>query len=414
MPRWQWFLSELSNRLWLRASLYGIVAVITALISIYTRRFIPEDIPQTIGANAVDVLLHVLASSMLAVTIFSVSTMVSAYNAATINVTPRATQLLLEDGFSQNALSTFIGSFIFSVVGIIALQTGVYGNSGRLVLFVVTIAVIILIVVTLLQWVEYLSRLGRVSETIERVEEAASASLRERLDNPYLGGTSLQAGNIPDGISVFAPDVGYVRHIDMEHLSKVAEHNKATIYLYAIPGELVNPSMPLAIVGGINDEKILKEIHKAFITGRERSFRQDPRYGMAVLSEIAVRALSPAINDPGTAILVLSVGLRTLSIWAEPREDKEIKYPRVYVSKLSVEDMLEDFFAPISQHGASIIGVAIALQKTLVVLEKTGHSDLARAANDQATKTLKRSHDALLFQTDRENLNDTVAILRRQ
>ncbi len=71
-------------------------------------------------------------------------------------------------------LATFIGSFLFSLVGIIALITGAYGETGRLVLFLVTIGVIILVVVTLLRWIDHLSRLGSVTETTERVEKATA------------------------------------------------------------------------------------------------------------------------------------------------------------------------------------------------------------------------------------------------
>src|SRR6476661_3532469 len=78
MSRWRWFFAILSRRLWVRASIYGVLAVFTALVSIYIERYIPENIPRKIGADAVDGILHILASSMLAVTIFSLSTMVSA------------------------------------------------------------------------------------------------------------------------------------------------------------------------------------------------------------------------------------------------------------------------------------------------------------------------------------------------
>ena len=100
---------------------------------------------------------------MLAVTTFSLSTMVSAYSAATSNVTPRATKLLMEDSTTQNVLATFVGSFLFSLVGIIALSTGAYGDGGRVVLFASRSCVIGLIVVTLLRWIDHLSRLGRVT-----------------------------------------------------------------------------------------------------------------------------------------------------------------------------------------------------------------------------------------------------------
>ncbi|MCY2449393.1 DUF2254 domain-containing protein, partial [Klebsiella pneumoniae] len=93
---------------------------------------------------------------------FSLSIMVTAYGSATTNVTPRATRLVVEDVTTQNVLATFIGSFLFSLVGIIALSMGAYGERGRVILFIVTLVVIALILITLLRWIQHLTSLGRV------------------------------------------------------------------------------------------------------------------------------------------------------------------------------------------------------------------------------------------------------------
>ena len=156
--------------LWVKATYFALLAIITAIASIYLGEFVPFDIFQKIGADTVDTILNILASSMLAVTTFSLTTVVSAYAAATSSVTPRATKLLMEDSTAQNALSTFIGSFIFSLIAIIFLNSGMYDQKGRVVLFVVTLGVIAIILVTLIRWIEHLSRLGRVGETSELVE----------------------------------------------------------------------------------------------------------------------------------------------------------------------------------------------------------------------------------------------------
>lgn len=116
------------------------------------------------GAEAVDNILNILASSMLAVTTFSLSIMVAAYGSATTNVTPRATRLVVEDVTTQNVLATFIGSFLFSLVGIVALNMGAYGERGRVILFIVTLVVIALIIFTLLRWIQHLTSLGRVGK----------------------------------------------------------------------------------------------------------------------------------------------------------------------------------------------------------------------------------------------------------
>lgn len=165
MSRWQWLLTRLTRQLWFRATLIGALGIAAGLAAL-TEHLLPWDLPTTIGADAVDGILNIIASSMLAVTTFSLSVMTSAYS----NVTPRAIKLLIEDRLTQNVLSSFIGSFLFSIVGIVVLKTGAYGDSGRFVLFIVTIAVIALVVVSLLRWIDHLTRLGRVGETTERVE----------------------------------------------------------------------------------------------------------------------------------------------------------------------------------------------------------------------------------------------------
>ena len=107
--RWRWLLGLLTRRLWFRATLISLLAVAAALLSLLISPFLPDGLSAGTGADSVDRILNILATSMLAVTTFSLSTMVSAYSAATSNVTPRATKLLIEDTTTQNTLATFVG-----------------------------------------------------------------------------------------------------------------------------------------------------------------------------------------------------------------------------------------------------------------------------------------------------------------
>lgn len=101
ISRWKWMLKQTIKKLWFRATLFAIVAIITALLSILFKSMIPESVSVKVGAEAVDNILNILASSMLAVTTFSLSIMVTAYGSATTNVTPRATRLVVEDVTTQ-------------------------------------------------------------------------------------------------------------------------------------------------------------------------------------------------------------------------------------------------------------------------------------------------------------------------
>ncbi len=97
MPRWRWIWRRMTRRLWLRASLIGLMGIATAILAAVVERFIPLQLPGVIAAEAVDSLLNIIASSMLAVTTFSLSVATSAFGSSTTNVTPRSTRLLVED-----------------------------------------------------------------------------------------------------------------------------------------------------------------------------------------------------------------------------------------------------------------------------------------------------------------------------
>lgn len=125
-----WRLRLLTRKLWIRATLISLMAVAAALVAILLTPYLPDNLSTDIGAEAVDNILSIIASSMLAVTTFSLSTMVTAYGAATSNVTPRATRLIMEDSTTQNVLAAFVGSFLFSLVAIITLAMGAYGDHG--------------------------------------------------------------------------------------------------------------------------------------------------------------------------------------------------------------------------------------------------------------------------------------------
>ncbi|WGF89355.1 DUF2254 domain-containing protein [Marinivivus vitaminiproducens] len=416
MRRWTWLLLKMARKLWFRAALFSLLAAVTALVAAVIAPFIPYHISATIGAEAVDNILGILASSMLTVTTFSLTTMVSAYGAATSNVTPRATTLLIEDDTAQNALSTFLGTFLYSIVGIIALSTGVYGENGRVVLFVVTIGVIAWIAITLLRWIGHLASFGQVGETTRRVEREAMRALAEWIATPNMGGRA--GGGTPPGASpVYPPATGYVEHVDMNALSAAARESGGHVHLAVLPGAFVHPREAIAWLTGAADDDCRRAAQRAFTIGPNRTFGHDPRFGLIVLTEIASRALSPGINDPGTAINVLGAGTRVLVAWAEAlplvTPDRP-QHPDVYVPSLATDDLFDDAFRPIARDGAAMVEVGVRLQKALAVLACYPAAEVRSAALRHSRDALARAEAALDLDGDKTVLADLARRVEAQ
>lgn len=409
VERWKWFLIRISKRPWFRASLYSVLGIAAALLALVVAPYIPDDVPAKIGSDAVDNILGVLASSMLAVTTFSLSIMVAAYGSATNNVTPRAISLLVEDPTTQNTLSTFIGSFIFSLVGIIALSTGLYGEKGRVVLFAATILVVTLVVYALLRWIDQLSGLGRVAETTARVEKAATGALCQRMNQPFLGGRPLEVDPmaLPGTRPLYADKVGFIQHIDMPALGELTKSESSSVYICVLPGVFVEPTQPIAWSVGVKNS-CEEKLREAFVIGAQRTYERDPRFGITVMAEIASRALSPGINDQGTAVDVIGRGVRVLSHLSRPTPPEEPTYDRVFAPGLIVADMIDDFFTPIARDGAAIIEVGLRLQQGLGSLARLGDAAVRLAASRHATLALKRAEAALLLPEDFQRLRQVA------
>ena len=393
---WLYRLRTVGRRPWVRVALYSVAAVLAALAASFLAPLVPPGLSATLGSEAVDHILSILSSGMLAVATFSLATMVQAYGAATSNVTPRAVALLMQDSRAQTAVASFVGAFVYSVVATIALATDFYGEQGRVILFGVTLVVLVLIVVTLVRWIDTLSHLGRVGETIDIIERAVSGAVRRRAEAPHLGGFPWTPP--PDGAATLrAVTTGYVQHIDAAALEAMALREHLILHVAVLPGTFVHPGRDLLAIDGVADAATRAQIAAAFVIGDRRDFDDDPRFGIIVLSEVASRALSPAVNDPGTAIDVIGTMLRVFLLWHERRSDApnaEI-FPHLRVPAITAADLFDDGFTPIARDCAGTVEVGIRLQKAFAALYDLGGPEFRAVALRHGDLALARARIAL-------------------
>lgn len=390
---------QVVQRMWFLPLAFSLVAVLTLLIAFGMARLIPDGLPFTLSSEAVESILTVLASSLLTVAVFALSTIVSALSSASSQTTPRAVPLIVGDRSAQTSISVFIGAFLFSIVGIIGLSAGIYSEAGRLLLFAVTLGVVVLVVAALIRWIGQISAIGRVGETVERAGEAAERAFRSVPGRGLLGCRPLEAE--AEGEPVFSRKIGYVQHIDTGRLQDLAEEHELVVSITARPGAYAAPDRPLVLVEGSVDEGLAEKLAGAFVVGKARTFDSDPRFGLIVLAEIASKALSPGINDPGTAIVVIGTLVRVLT--DRPTDDSELKYDRVLVAPLDANDLMADAFRPIARDGAGHIEVMLRMIAGLKTLAR-GRPDLEAAAIGMIKDAVDRGTTAMSARSDKAAL----------
>ena len=387
---WLW-IKRLWRRPGVRISGFGIAAFLVAIVAPFADRSLPPELVDRFSRDAVLPILNILASSMLAVTTFSLGIMVQAFQTAAGKTTPRVYRLLMQDMTTLNALSVFVGTFLFSLASIVMFRAGVYRDSAAVIVFALTVMCILLIVVAILRWIAHLSQLGSLHHTLTVVEDTARAPLEWAARAPNLGARN--ASEWPeapqDATPLFAPVSGYVQYLSLAELNDMLKEAGSTLWIDAPPGRWVLKGTPLAYVSGECDIEALMD---NFTIGDERTMEQDARFGLVVLSEVASRALSPGINDPGTAIDVIHRVERLLwrmgQLVASRQEAPEVEFDRIILGSIAAGDLVQDGFTSLMHDGGGRFDVMAQVLKSANRLSKSDWPELARAADEMREAAL--------------------------
>ncbi len=404
------WLRDRRNLVWTTPAAASVIAVAMAFSAAAGNVWLPPELLPNIKAETLESLLGVLATSMLSVTTFSLAVMVSAFAAAASGTTPRALELVMGDDSTRLAIASFIAAFIYSIIAKTALGLSYYGQNGRFILFLSTVLVLAYLIITLILWVKTLTRLGRLENTLEKIEDATQVALDAFRHSPTMRAHA-SPDPLPPGNEVRASEVGYLTHIDMVSLQELAEHAGTHFHVRVRPGSLISPGACLASSESA-DPELLEKIAEAFLIGGERSYDQDPRFGLIVLSETAQRALSSAVNDPGTAIQVMTIMTRLLiGKPKKPADEKPLKFNRISVIELDQAALISDGFDPISRDGAGMLEVGVRMQKLLAIIAKNSNPIIAKAAITQAHVALQRATKRFEIESDMHMLSETHRVL---
>ena len=149
----------------------------------------------------------------------------------------------------------------------------------------------------------------------------------------------------------------------------------------------------------------MDDIRRLAVLGDVRTYDQDPRFGLLVMSEIGSKALSPGVNDPGTAIDVLNRSARILSLYKdETASDMAPRHDRLHVAPLDPMDLVIDAFAGIARDGAAEVEVQQRLQRVMAGLMHHPDDGLSEAARILGSEFLDRAREAIAWAPDRDRL----------
>ncbi|MEO5909948.1 MAG: DUF2254 domain-containing protein [Pelobium sp.] len=297
-------------------------------------------------------IISAVAAGVISLAVFSFSMVMIVLNQAASQMSNRVLDKLIGNRFQQIVLGIYIGTIVYSFF---LLSTIRDIDSG---LYIPSLSIYLLIIITIfdlflfIYFLHYITQSVKYEVIIKRIYENTLEVLEH---NCNVGHEVKTIVNVESEQLIYTPTSGIFETIDKRELLKLCDENDIIIQLLVTPGTSLLKGMPIAKISKDLEEDIKKEIGRTLFLHKSESIEENYFYGFRQLTEIAMKALSPGINDPGTAI----IALRSLfELYAYRINHFPLSFiknkegqARIILKNLSFDKIFEDTIIPIYNYG---------------------------------------------------------------
>ena len=367
-------------------------------------------------------ILSAIAGSMISVATTAFSITIVALQLASSQFGPRLLRNFMQDTGNQIVLGTFISTFVYSLM-VLRTINGVSKNefvphisvTCGIGLAIASIGVLIYFIhhsATSIQVDHVISKVGcELDEAIDRlfpqqIGRGASKYRAEPLTS------DIPADFDREAAAIQAMSSNYVQAVNTDQLMQIATAGNLLIQLQRHPGDFTIKGSPLARIypaesGG---KKLVKQINDAFVLGSQRTDQQDVEFSINQLVEIAVRALSPGINDPFTAVRCIDQLSAALCHLAQKEIPSAYRYDdadmlRIIAEPVTFVGVADAAFNQIRQYGQTSVAVTMRLLEAIAVIAPFTHTKADRAALLRHANMIERgSQESIPEELDRNDI----------
>jgi len=348
---------------WIVPLLYALAALTLGFTFPRLANNILPGFVSTISVNAAIGIFSSVASGMITLTgiVFSLTFVMVQFSATAYS--HRLVFLIARDPVISHSIGVFTATFLYALAALAWVDRG---GSGRVPLAGLLV-VVVLLVVSVIMFISLIQRIGTLQ--VNRMLVFTADQGRSTIENlyppfdtpPSLGSAELsQSPCIQTLFHSGRPRI--IQEVDISALLEVGRTNGYEIELIASIGDTLVEATPILRVFGVGAPVPDAILRAAIKLGRDRTFEQDPKYAIRLLVDIAIKSLSPAVNDPSTAVqtldqiedLLTRLGRRRLEIGAYRDITGDL---RLLINFPTWEDFLHLAFDEIRFYGATSIQV---------------------------------------------------------
>jgi uncharacterized membrane protein len=423
----QWRREEWRTNLWLVPTVEVVAATGLFLGTVYLDRaayrgsFRPPAWVISGTADAARQILTSIAASVITVVGIVFSITIVTLTLASTQFGPRMLRNFIRDRGTQLTLGTFVATFVYCVLALVSIGPGDHGEFVPHISITTTFGLTLVDLAVLIYFIHHIATQIQLPQVIASIaRDLAEAVEVQSADNPKRAGTKpehppslneLMSTVENYGSVIRTPKSGYLQFIRHRTLVRIAAEADAVIRLPYRPGHFLVEGRELATVWPAEAaDHIARYLAHAQVTGPHRTLTQDVAFGFDQLVEIAIRALSPAVNDTFTALTCIDWLADSLckiaGVWAPTEAHRDRSgVIRVISDQVSYERLVQRSFEKIRQASRGMPAVMIRqLEALTTIMEQTTDTEQARALWDQATIIHRANLESVPDESDRADV----------
>ena len=307
-PLWRTdFRQRIAVTLWFMPTIFAVAAIAAANLTTWLDSRVDAPIgvrPDLVSdPSSAATFAGAIAAATLAFVAVVFATTLVAIQLAASQYSPRTVRIFIRSRITRVTLGLFLATFVFSVIILVGNRASV--TSAKQFAPVVSVTTLLaLTVATVFGFVAYLHgvvRLMRVQYLLEAIATESRRAIEENFPSAsaYVDVEPPPPDPSPRRLCHTGP-AGVVTATDLHGLAELCRQKECWLELTVGVGEYLAHGTPLALVhgGDLRD----RDVTRFFLIRGERTFVQDPAFGFRQLVDVAIRALSPAVNDPTTGV----------------------------------------------------------------------------------------------------------------
>ncbi len=338
--------------------------------------------PSRADPQVAQVILGGIAAAMMTVVSIVFAILLMTLTLASMQFSPRIIVSFSQDRVTQQTLGIFLGTFTYCLAALPSARSvpapfePVLAVLGAMLLALACVG-------WLLFFIHHISEAISVNHIVDRIAQETEGIIDETMPRP-LRESRLADPDTPESGGREAPVLslvsGYVRFIDGRQLAALARSSGVTVRVLRRVGHFAPEGVPLLLVdkGDKLTPARMAELRGAFDLGPTRTMQQDIEFGILQIVDIALKAISPAVNDPSTGITCVDQLSRILIRFASREPADALLYDppgvvRVRIPRLGFERLVDSAFEQIRLYAKADVAVSLRLLRAL--------SDIAASAS---------------------------------